>query len=170
MHPWPKSEWFATDDEKVLVQMENTRILVEQGHSLRKAAGIRLRQPLASFTYIAKENLSEEFEEILTDELNVKEVKSGKKLEFDLVITKELKNEGLARELERAVQEMRKKSGLKVGELAVLSYDTSDVELKAAFELFDTKKTYVSEIKVEPGGEEVLIEGKKVAIRLANEI
>jgi isoleucyl-tRNA synthetase len=153
--------------------MELVRNLVEQGHGLRKNSNIKLRQPLNLFAYTLASTqtpLTKDFEEILADELNVKSVKFGEKLEFDLQITPELKQEGLARELERAVQDMRKKSGLQVGEQANLTYDTDDDEIKAAFGLFDTKKTYIKGIKQEKGvkAEEVEIEGKKILIKLSN--
>jgi hypothetical protein len=126
-----------------------------------------LRQPLNSFTYTGLQ-LEGEFEEILADELNVKSVKLGEVQEFDLNLTAELKQEGLARELERAVQEMRKQKGLKVGEAADLSYDTNDSELIAAFAVFDTKKTYISSIKQQAlaNAQAVEIDGKQVAIEL----
>ncbi|MBX4191855.1 MAG: class I tRNA ligase family protein, partial [Candidatus Doudnabacteria bacterium] len=165
------SKWLAKmspeKDQYIIDQMQLVRNLVEQGHGLRKSSNIKLRQPLSSFTYVSKDALSKEFEEILADELNVKSVKIGDKLEFDLNITPELKKEGLAAELERSVQELRKKSGLKVGEVINLTYDTNDGELIAAFDLFDTKKTYVNKISQGSGGEEQEIDGKKVAILLS---
>ncbi|MEO8065605.1 MAG: class I tRNA ligase family protein [Candidatus Doudnabacteria bacterium] len=162
---WPEKKELDQEQKKILEQMQQVRDLVEQGHALRKASNIRLRQPLESFTY-DKQLLAKDFEEILADELNVKSVKFGSILEFDLKITPKLKNEGLARELERTVQEMRKKSGFKVGEKANLSYDTEDKELKAAFELFDTKKTYIGKISQGKGGEDAEIDGKKVFLSL----
>jgi isoleucyl-tRNA synthetase len=149
--------------------MQVIKDLVVQGHSLRKSANIKLRQPLASFTYISKTELTEEFEAILADELNVKSVKSATTVEFDTDISPKLRQEGLARELERLVQELRKQNGLKVGEMIELSYDTSDEELKAAFELLDTKKTYLKGIRGESGlkGAAAEIEGKKITIALS---
>jgi isoleucyl-tRNA synthetase len=164
LEKWPAARELSDSEKDVLANMELVRTTVEQGHSLRKNAGIKLRQPLASVLYQAPKQLPNSYEEILADELNVKAVKFGDKLEFDLNLTPELKQEGLARELERAVQEMRKTAGLKVGEMVKLSYNTSDGELKAAFELIDTKKTYISEIKEAEGGEEVEIDGKKASI------
>ncbi|MBX4186993.1 MAG: class I tRNA ligase family protein [Candidatus Doudnabacteria bacterium] len=162
---WPKKEKLADEQKTLLEQMALVRTLVEQGHGVRKAANIKLRQPLALATYSGKQ-LAKEFEEILADELNVKSVKPGEKLEFDLNITPELKNEGLARELERLVQDLRKTTGLKVGEITNLSYNTTDDELIAAFELFDTKKTYINKISQEAGGEKFEIDGKSVDIAL----
>ncbi len=163
---WPEKKELTAEQKEILSQMQFVRETVEQGHALRKRSNIKLRQPLASVTYTLKDQLSKEYEDILADELNVKAVNFGSKLEFDLNISPELKKEGLARELERAVQDMRKKSGLQVGEQADLSYDTDDDELKAAFELFDTKKTYIGKISREKGGEIVEIDGKKAAIAL----
>jgi isoleucyl-tRNA synthetase len=167
LEDWPKDQKLTKDQQEILDQMQIVRNLVEQGHSLRKASSIKLRQPLLSFTYVAQKPLPKEFEEILADELNVQIVKLGDKLEFDLNMTPELKKQGLAAELERTVQEMRKKSGLKVGEIVNLSYDTNDNELIAAFDLFDTKKTYIDKISKGSGGEKFEIDGKSVALALS---
>lgn len=48
----------------------------------------------------------------MADELNVKEIKSGKVVELDLDLTTELIDEGDFRELLRAVQSLRKKHDL----------------------------------------------------------
>ena len=165
---WPEKKDLAQEQKDILAQMELVRNLVEQGHGLRKSANIKLRQPLAQFVYTGKIQLSKEFEDILASEVNVQSVKFGDKLEFDLNITPELKKQGLAAELERLVQDMRKKTGLKVGETVNLTYDTSDEELKAAFALFDTKKTYIKGIQREKGGEEYEIDGKKITINIVN--
>jgi isoleucyl-tRNA synthetase len=165
---WPEKKELGTDQKQTLEQMELVRTLVEQGHALRKNANIKLRQPLSAFTYVAKEALSKEFEEILADELNVKSVKFGDKQEFDLNITPELKKEGLAAELERAVQALRKQQGLNVGQSVELQYDTEDKDIIAAFELFDKAKTYISSITQKSGleGESMEIDGKTIKLKL----
>jgi isoleucyl-tRNA synthetase len=163
---WPDKRDLLPEQTEILLAMEQVRSLVEQGHALRKLSNVKLRQPLASVIYNAKTKLSQDLEAILADELNVKAVTFGEKLEFDLNISPELKKEGLARELERLVQELRKKTGLKVGEVVNLTYDTEDGELIAAFALFDTKKTYIGKISKGPAGETQEIDGKRVAIEL----
>ncbi|MBI4049352.1 MAG: isoleucine--tRNA ligase [Candidatus Doudnabacteria bacterium] len=86
---------------------------------------------------------------------------------LDTTVDQQLKLEGMARSLERTVQEMRKSLGLRVGEFVKLSYDTDDEELRKALELFDTKKTYIKGIeKVKVESEEQEIEGKKIRLRL----
>jgi isoleucyl-tRNA synthetase len=72
------------------------------------------------------------FEDILTEELNVKAVKQGAGLLLDLELTPELKREGLMREVVRHVQSARKQAGLNVDDRIVLSLVTGDSELQAA--------------------------------------
>ena len=163
---WPEKKELSKEQQATLDQMQFVRETVEQGHGARKLANIKLRQPLSKVTYNTKSRLAKEYEDILAEELNVKTVEFGEKFEFDLDITPELKQEGLARELERAVQELRKTTGLKVGEMAKLSYDTEDKELIEAFKLVDTKKTYISEVSAGKGGEEIELDGKKISLQL----
>ncbi len=171
---WPKKEELSKEQTENLSQMTAAREIVEVAHRERKANNLKLRQPLQSLIYssISNEQLGKDFEQIIADESNVKEVKFAKNfgafnVSLDTQITLELKKEGLARELERAVQEMRKTSGMKVGQLAKLSYNTEDEELKAAFKLLDTKKTYISEIKEHSGGTEIDVDGKKASIGIS---
>jgi isoleucyl-tRNA synthetase len=143
------------------------------------SSGIKVRQPLASIKYQtkSKQPLPKEFEAIIASELNIKTVTHQDKglpegatdVEIDANITPELKIEGLARELERAVQEMRKKAGLKVGELVNLSYDTSDEELRLAIGLLDRKKTFLKDISAQSSGqmEAMQVDGKAISLSLA---
>ncbi len=179
-------DWPALNehDESVLNNMAVVRQMVELGLSLRKEKNLKVRQPLLEMAYEAKGiNLPAEMETILAEELNVKKVsgqwtvesgewetKEGQNLKvgLNLTITEELKKEGWARELERQVQDLRKKSGMKVGELVDLYYNIDSSELEAVLlSLFDRKKTYVSQIskslEVEPDYEsQSLIDGGKV--------
>jgi isoleucyl-tRNA synthetase len=184
---WPEQKDLTEEQKKILVQMDIVREAVSVGLAARKEIGIPVRQPLQSLTFAVatKYELSGEFWKLLLDEINVKkldntlldqqssnivEFKGSKNIDhfyLNKEITPELKKEGLARELERLIQEMRKKTGLKVGEVVNLTYDTNDGELIAAFQLFDTKKTYINKISKGSGGEEQEIDGKKVAILLA---
>ena len=97
--------------EEAMLMVQN---LVEKGHAARKAAGIRLRQPLASLTTSA--DLSPDLQALLMDELNVKQVifdkQSNSPLTLDTTLTPALVSEGQARDLIRALQAERKKLGL----------------------------------------------------------
>ncbi len=103
-------------DELLMQQMDEIRLLSEIGHAKRKEAGIKLRQPLASFTYTSPQQLTSQLEEILKAELNVKKVvyKNGDVIDgkIDTVLTKELEMEGEVRELIRLIQQKRKELGL----------------------------------------------------------
>jgi isoleucyl-tRNA synthetase len=160
--PWPV---FDGPDTMVLEGMNTMRELVEAGLSLRKEQNLKVRQPLAEIEYHLKNSqlLSPELEAVLAEELNVKQV-SGRgdyapkngwvlketpnfKLALNTVLTDELKAEGLARELERQVQDLRKKSGLQVGDLVDVYYNTVSEKLEySLLSLLDRKKTFVSQI------------------------
>ncbi len=103
-------------EDQVIAEMKAVQDLVEQGLALRSAAKIKVRQPLASFTYALESAdsivLSPDMEEILKDELNVKEVSRGEALTLDTEVTDELKGEGAVRDLMRAIQEERKNQDL----------------------------------------------------------
>jgi isoleucyl-tRNA synthetase len=161
---WPKADEI---DENLLGQMALVREMVEAGLSLRKEQNLKVRQPLLELEYFVKEKnrlLPQELESVLAEELNLKLVSGrgdfvpkagwafkeavGFKLSINLEITPELKAEGTARELERQVQDLRKKSGLKPGELIDLYYNTQEEALEEALiNLFDRKKTFVSQIQ-----------------------
>jgi isoleucyl-tRNA synthetase len=66
---------------------------------------------------------------------------------LDVLLTDELRLEGFARELERAIQDLRKKSGLTVGDEVNLYYNTVDAELeKVLLDLVDRRKTFIASI------------------------
>lgn len=107
------------------------REYVNAGLSIRAKERMKVRQPLASVT-IPQLGEFVNFEDILTEELNVKEVKVGKELALDLTLTAELKREGLMREVIRHVQNARKQAGLNVDDHISLSLVADDEDLEQA--------------------------------------
>lgn len=114
---WPKQVTLSEQELSLISQMNILREIVEIGHSQRKTNSIAVKQALASIT------ISNDFKEIknnqglqllIADELNVEKVlfadQSTDTVIYDLVITDELKNKGLAREIIRSIQEARKNS------------------------------------------------------------
>ena len=85
------------------------------GLAKRAEVGIRVRQPLSTMKTRTK-IVDKQLFGILADEVNVKRVVFDSKLkdeiELDVTITTELKEEGIIRELVRAVQDLRQKAGL----------------------------------------------------------
>ncbi|MFA5270319.1 MAG: isoleucine--tRNA ligase [Patescibacteria group bacterium] len=124
---WPK----VTDpDSGLLTQMAAARRVVETGHSLREQAKIKVRQPLTEMRS-SEPDLGPELSELIADELNVKQVKFGlAKNELDIQITPALEMEGIAREIVRAVQALRKNSGLELSDRIELFYATTDELIK----------------------------------------
>ncbi len=114
-------------DKQLIDQMVMVRQVAEQGHAIRKEAGIKLRQPLASVSYELNKKLDQGLEKIIAEELNVKEVRlcdiesdrhkhhdyiDTNSVKMDTNITPDLQEEGEARELIRQIQQLRKDQGL----------------------------------------------------------
>lgn len=130
-------------------EMTKIREVINDGLSQRAAEGVKVRQPLLKV--VANEQdypLLKKYEDIITEELNVKMVeglgKTPDKPLLDFHITAELKREGLIREVIRNIQSARKQAGLQVDDRIRLSLNTDDDELAEAIkEHLDTIQTEV---------------------------
>ena len=91
---------------------------------------IKVRQPLSKLTYPG-DKLPDFYEQIIADEVNVKEVKNSDTLTLDKTLTEDLKREGYARDLIRAVQSARKSAKLNMDDHIKLSLS---IDLPAGFE------------------------------------
>ena len=151
-------------NEQVLKDMLLTRGFIENGLSKRmdtndEFGSIKVRQPLALASYNLKHKLDDFYEQIMKEELNVKEVKQvydlkGKIMgvEVDKTITPELKREGLMREVIRHVQSARKKAGLQVDDRIMLHLATNDEQLRQALtEYADTIASETLATMKQPG-------------------
>ena len=119
---WPESGVIDTD---VIEQMARTRQIITDALALRMQKSdtedqIKIRQPLSKLTYDG-DKLDDFYEQIIADEVNVKSVSNGKELYLDKTLTPELKEEGRAREIIRAVQSARKHAGLRQDDQIKLS-------------------------------------------------
>ena len=118
--------------------MKQLREIVTLGLQKRAEAKIKVRQPLPMITLGEKyadtfldETLKLQFyTDIAAEELNVREVRFVPNQTEDVVldtnITPELKLEGEAREIIRAIQEGRKKAGFNVEDRISLGYTGKD--------------------------------------------
>lgn len=157
-------------DQLVLDEMEQVRGYVNEGLSLRAKAGLKVRQPLASVT-VSHLGKFVDYEAILTDELNVKAVKTGEAVVIDEQLTAELKREGLMREVIRYAQAARKKAGLNVDDHIKLFLETNDKELAKAIDEHKTvihAETLADEaLKTGDYTEDVTVEGAVLTVSLS---
>lgn len=152
-------------DSKLEEEMDAVRGYITEGLSLRAKAQMKVRQPLASVSVpVCPEYLID----VIKEELNVKQVKTGSdEVSLDFELTDDLKAEGLAREVIRAVQSARKKAGLNVDDRIKLSLNSDDEALSSAIKQFedeiaketlaesvasDSNYSYKEEVKVDGVG------------------
>jgi isoleucyl-tRNA synthetase len=182
-------DWPTTGhvNELLLGDMAELRDLINQGLSQRAAAGIKVRQPLARVQLTPKRRFQSNYEaaflDIAKEELNVKQALAGSSIEadndmariqLDTDITPELKQEGLAREVVRLVQNTRKQAGLNVDDRIVLVLETADAELRSAIDkhgpmiqaetLAKTLSTQTDEASYR---QELQVEGKPLVVAVA---
>jgi isoleucyl-tRNA synthetase len=141
--------------------------VITKGLELRQKAGIKIRQPLASFSFETTE--LEAYHDIIKDELNVKSILSGEVM-LDTHITLELRQEGQYRELLRAIQDMRKAQGLNASDSIVLTIETGVLgeELINTFETEMQKTVGARELKIaENQGQEVKIDDLVFQVEIA---
>jgi isoleucyl-tRNA synthetase len=129
---WPK---VGHINELVIQDMATVREYVNEGLSIRAKERQKVRQPLAAVT-VPTLGQFVNFEDILTEELNVKKVVQGKELALDLAITPELRREGLMREVVRHIQSARKAAGLNVDDRINVGLTTADEEIQKAISEF----------------------------------
>ena len=109
-------------DDKLEKEMDTIRKIVEMAHSKRKKAMIKVRQPLAELEVKnAKLKINEDLIKLIMDEINVKKVvfEEGKEemsVALDTNLTKELRDEGEARDIVREIQKKRKALGTALDE------------------------------------------------------
>lgn len=176
-------------DELALGQMARLREAINQGLSQRAAAGLKVRQPLSKVT-LTGEGLGfldhqaprgPFYAGILLEELNVKRCglppspDKGLKVKLDLNLTPELKREGLARELIRHIQTLRKDSSLDVDDRIELSVSSqakaiaavlADKKLKEQIysEVLATRELSDTEPKPDTHQKEVSIDGQALTV------
>ncbi len=187
LEEWPEVNGRLIEATKDLdVKMEKIRLVCYLGNSLRREASLGVRQTLSELVVVVEGGgeFSEEELELVKDELNVKEVglvggmreqegwiskkEAGLKVFLNTVITEELRQEGLAREIIRRGQVLRKKAGYDLndriklywrsekeglGEVVVNNRDMIERALKAD-----------EVVKMEEGEDEYLDRGEEMEI------
>ncbi len=171
---WPEE---GQINQVLIDHMATVRQLITDGLSQRAEAGVKVRQPLAEA--VVEHPMSSELEElhdILKEELNVKAVLFRQAKEPSITVNTEmdesLMQEGLAREVIRQVQNVRKKSGFQVDDRIDLVLITSDKTLEGAIKQYAheiSKETLSKTIELAGDVEtsfDVQIEGATLQIKL----
>jgi len=174
---WPtaKKTIFGSD---ILAQMSEVREIVNLALAERTAVGLKVKQPLASLSVKnekSKLNGEKEFLDLIKDEVNVKEIifdsKIEKEIKLDVNITNELKKEGALREIIRAIQDARKKSGLNPSDEILVSVlgDENLISIIKESKEFLSKEVRAKEIIFDDNIEdkvEILIDAKKLLLNI----
>ncbi|OGH87443.1 MAG: hypothetical protein A3J93_02830 [Candidatus Magasanikbacteria bacterium RIFOXYC2_FULL_42_28] len=179
LETWPE---IRKVDEEVLGNMATVRKVVELGLSLRAEAGVKVRQVLGRVVW-ENSRLAPEYLEIVKDELNVKAVVEEKdgagkwvvkeegtlKVSLDMEVTPELKKEGLAREIIRAINQMRKETGLTVNDKVDLVYETDDTELADALSQYGEEvksSVLAASLATGTGETELAVSGRVLRVKM----
>ncbi len=145
---WPEADEKLID-ENLNEEMQHARFIVTMGLKVRADEKIKVRQPLQKIT---ARPLEKELQGIVLDELNVKEYVERKEMnelvELDLTPNDDLRLEGEMNEINRAIQDGRKKAEFNVEDRIVLGYQGKE----EVFEKFGdeiAKKILATEVKNE---------------------
>jgi len=160
--------------------MKSARDIAAQALALRMEKKIKIRQPLKELR-IRNQELEKDKEliELIKDELNVKNVIFDKniknRIELDTEITEKLKEEGLAREIVRQIQQIRKEAGFIPSDIIAVGFTIYDLRFKnlmekqADFIKKETNAKIFEELKGEDKFDlekEINLDGEKIKIRI----
>jgi len=166
---WPKADKKLIDAE-LEKKMAEARKIVALALAERANKGVKVRQPLRELRIRDKELGNEKkLLELIKDEVNVKNIVCGakieKEVELDFEISEELKREGDRRELVRNINKIRKETGLTPIDLIIIESDFEVIGAKENLMKEVKAKDYIvkSEIK---NGTEVTISGKKYFVKI----
>ncbi|MAF13655.1 MAG: isoleucine--tRNA ligase [Parcubacteria group bacterium] len=163
LEDWPEADKKYID-KKLIEQMDLVRKIAEKGLAARAEAGLKIRQPLQGYVTSLTAKLDGAFMELVTEELNIKELSFAKIDKLDTKISAELKLEGFARELIRQINQLRKEDNLTIDDKVVLYQDgLDDVFTKFGDEILKATSATAVETGSIKGMKKV--EGGKVGIK-----
>ncbi len=151
LEDWPEMKKINLE---IIFDMQKVREIVTSALELRQKAGMKVRQPLSQLKVKSEKfKVSAELLDIIKDEVNVKEVSFDDSIEtnvwLDTQLTPKLKEEGIARDIIRAIQDARKKENLNPSNVVTLTISTSP-------EMISMFNSYEDMIKSPTGVKEVI--------------
>lgn len=158
---WPKSDKKLID-KRLEANFDLALEIIEKGLAERDKAKVGLKWPLAKAIVTSEKAISKELQEIIKNQLNVKNIEINKKttdtkqvtVRLDTKLTLELEAEGYAREISRKIQAARKKEGF-------VKTDKIDLCLKISNKLEKLLKNQLDFIKERVNAKDLVINGNK---------
>ncbi|MEK7160927.1 MAG: class I tRNA ligase family protein, partial [Patescibacteria group bacterium] len=153
-------DWPAADKERIDQKLEEKMVKVREIIALalaeRAANGLKVRQPLRELKIKERALVNEkDLLALIQDEVNVRTVVFDEtlkgRIELDKKITKELKEEGAARDWVRSLQDMRKAAGLTRQDKIVIAWSSQEPAMKkmmVRWEEYFKKESLAKEIEV----------------------
>lgn len=191
---------FLEKSDLILMQMEKVRSIVALGQALRVKHGVKVRQPLSEVEIKSDSEPSRNFEieewmkTLISEELNIKTVDEEKeittsegwvlaedeqaniKIAVDFNISAELKREGIAREIIRHVQDLRKQTGLQLSDKINLHYYCEDADISNVFNLLEDTlkegtgaKVLTRSKEVSEDWKQIVLDGIKLMVKINKE-
>ncbi|MEK7633044.1 MAG: isoleucine--tRNA ligase [Patescibacteria group bacterium] len=132
---WPEVQPI---EQSILKEMGEARAIVSRVMEARDSSGRAVKQALGSMTIATPSGeIDENILTVILDEVNVRKavVMQGEELmvDVDTNLTPELIRDGIAREVTRRVNGMRKDGGLTIADRIALTIDSSSDEVKTMF-------------------------------------
>lgn len=162
---YPEIRHLTQEQKELLEKMETTRNIVSIALSLRVSNSLKVRQPLSEMFV---ESETDFYPELIQDEVNVKEVKKGEptdlseiksvegknmKVHLNTFLTEELRSEGIARELVRQLQDLRKAQNLNVTDKVNATFKNTEENIKAVEKFGEEIKSKVLAVELVAGEE-----------------
>lgn len=164
LEDWPREEKTLVDHQ-LIKEIAVIRQIAELAHSARAESKIKVRQPLSQLV-VAEPEFKDMYSNLLAEELNVKEVvksnllpmgvewvvkTEGKiKIALNTMLTDQLKEEGVSREIIRQINHLRKQANLTIKNKIIVYYHSDDPYLEKFLEFFKElvlKETIARSIK-----------------------
>ena len=154
---WPKANR-ALQKLELEKKMETVRKIAADALKARASAGVKVRQPLGELRIKTQElKRYPELLDLIQEEVNVKKIVIDKKLSktsvaLNTTVTEVLRREGVAREIIRNIQELRRDLGLKPKEKVVIQCAGSEKGIAVVNEWQKQIKTETNTVKIMVGG------------------
>jgi len=135
LEDWPDT---GTIDKMLLEEMGQARAIVSRALEIREESGRPVKQVLDSMTIsVPTGEIDSEIIKVILEEVNIKRatvLKGELKVDLDLDLSPKLIREGMARDITRRVNQLRKEAGKTIQDRIDLKIWSASAEVKQMFE------------------------------------